>query len=407
MSRHLQLIKPSGRGLGYALPSGQGQYLPLVSNYIPHHDDFLGAALDSQEWVSSAGSVGTAVISVTGSYATITGSTATAQTIAAFIQSAMTARGNMYTVPFRVTVAARQSDLTSGQLTFIEVRDTGNTHLARFCLNGTAKTVATGLSYEVQAGSTAAAYVSSGALNFFATAGAFTVTAFTGYTIEMLHDRVSFYAVPFGVSGGSVANAQAPQLLKTVTSPLPRIDKNYYIQVQTTVASSATVAGTPNTVDLDWVNVEQFAPEIAPPSLEERVDRSAIKAYSVSTANFSASAAGGLVTSGPGVFLGWTYTTTAATASAALYIAAYDAATAGSGVYDFAQNSGLSTAQSRLLWIQQIQAAATGGNSLSPPIFPAGGIPFYKGLIVGDVTIHGTAVGASAVCITVIYKNEP
>ncbi len=396
--RHLEFIKPSGRGLGYALPSGQGFYLPLVSNYIPHHDDFLGSSLDSQEWVSSAG--GTAVVSVTSSLATITGSTATAATISVKVLSAMTAKGNLYTVPFRVTYALRLSDLTSGQNTFIEVKDTGGTHLAHFHLSGTAKTVATGLSCAVQAGSTEAAYIATAVLNYFATAG-LTPTAWNAYTIEMTHNGVAFAA------NTDVQSKEPPRLLQFFRTPLPRLDKVYYLQVRTEVASADAVAGTPNTVDVDYVEVEQLAPTVREPFFGQsgEVAQGAVKTYIPTATALAPTEPGGMVTSGAGVLLAVCPTTTA-TAGSSLYLAAYDSSGTGSAVYNFLRGSGLSTAISRLLWLQQVNIGATGGGGMAQATFPKDGIPFYRGLVIGDVAAGAAAVGASAITWLAVYKSE-
>lgn len=397
--KRLQKTKPSGRGIGIALPLAGGTYYPMVGNMYWHHDDFLGATLDTDEWVSSAGfsSTGvtatTATITVTGGLATITGSTATAGTLATRFYTIETGNQNVfYTIPFRVDVLMRIDSLTSGQNARIRVRDTGATHFAEFHFSATA--IADGpnaLTARTNAGSTAAGYINSAAVSFFATANA-GISAYNHYIIELGHRGVWF-----GINPEADSN-EPPRMLKFFGTNLPRHDLNYVVEIRQDVASGDTVAGTRQTIDVDSISVEQLAPAVQQERAGQMPGNDLGSTRSLALFQSMVSNAISLATTGAGVFLGFSYATSAVNAGVSDVIAAYDASAAGVSFI------GGDTATSRLIWLQNViqQGTATAQlGSFSQPQFPANGIPFYRGLVIGTSGLFPSA-GAGSTSITVV-----
>jgi hypothetical protein len=404
--RHLEKVASRRPGWGYVSPRGQGQYSEMKASVYFHRDDMLDASLDVDEWVSSVG--GTSTITVTSGVATLHGSTATGGTITSRIFSAMSAgMANVFNVPFRVNFVARISATagagvapTGGLDFYLGVRDTGDTHIARFHLDGTtagsSSCASPVVNTEIRAGSSAAGYIASAAFNPFTTAAdaVRTATAWTGYSIEVTH-RGTY----FGVSQYPDTNVP-PQLLKLHAGPNPRLDKNYYLDMRMVADGTA---GYTQTAGLDFeisrVEVEQLTPQEG--------DYDGFR-YGPPRTLFGVQArpsASLLATTGAGVFLGFGVTSTA-TAGTNLFVAAFDASAASSALVDHGAGA---SASARMLWIDQvrIENSAAGNAALKASIFPTEGVPFYRGLVVGSVNASGGQGGSSACNVVAVWKGQP
>lgn len=397
--RRLQKTKPSGRGLGIALPLTQGHYYPMAGNMYWHRDDFLGAALDTDEWSTTIS--GTATITVTSGLATITGSTGgtAGVTYSAKFNTLESGAQNMfYTVPFRVDFLARLQTLNSAINSYFRVRDTGGTHLADFQFIASSLTSTTIVNARTRAGSTAAGYINSAALAFFATAG-LSVSAYNHYVIEMNHRGVWFGLNP------EADSSEPPKMLKFFGTNLPRHDLNYVIEVKQDYASADAAVDAAQIIDVDSITVEQLAPMV--PTERNGESPRDISSQTRSLLLFQAmvSNAASLATTGAGVFLGFSYADSAVNSVISDCIAAYDSS---SGVASFV---GGDTATSRLIWLQNTvaQATASGGQAVAfgGRHFPAAGIPFYRGLQIGTTGLLSSAGGGStSISICPIWRTQ-
>lgn len=392
----------SQRNLGVPLPGQGSMVAQLRGNVYWHTDDFHGSALDADEWASQAD--GLSSVSVANGVVTLKSSTATASTIVTRFFSAASADGNLYQVPFRVSWSSRIYASagagvapTGGLNFFMEVKDTGGTHIARFRLDGTTAGGPTLASpvvrCEVQAGSTASGSFASTAYNPFTTAagGVFTATSFTEYVLEVTHEGVWF-----GFNRDP-SSSDPPRMIKFFRSPVPRHDLLYMINTRIeTNGTAGFTQSAPVYMDVDYIKVEQFLPHVPSVSFQGSPDapgdwRTGI----VSSPNPSAGS--GLVVSGAGMLMGMAATTTAS-AAANLYYAAYDASAASSAVYSY---GAAASSLSHLLWISQHMSV---GGQVTNAAFPEGGIPFKKGLVVASVNQDGSSVGSSALTIHVVYR---
>jgi hypothetical protein len=414
--RRLQFInRPSSPGVGVVLPSvqqGGAGYYPVIGNAYIHLDDFLDTNIDAQEWAdgSNLGTSGASPKSVANSFLTMTTSTATG-TIATFVtKGSVTSGNNIYNVPFRVLYNARISTTagagiapTGGLDFYLGVRDSAEQHIAQFHIDcstaGGSSLAAPAVSCETRQGSTAAAFINSAATIIFNSAWNRTATMVTGFMIEVTHRGVAF------ALRDPVGN-NPPQLLSYFGSKIPRIDKNYALDMRAIANGTAGYTQSSGvSFEIDNVTVEQFAPEFAPlnPGQDSLTLVGGVRSGFVTQA--LGSAAGSLVTSGSGLFLGYS-AGSSATSGGDLFLAVWDASAAGSSVYDFVSTNS-ATSLARLLWYGQlggVSSAGADGSGLAIGGLPAGGLPFQRGLVVGSVTGAASAVGGSALNVLVVYR---
>ena len=409
--KHLEKAKPGGRGLAYVLPDGPWHY-PMRASLYPHHDEFLGTAIDADEWAndSSLGTGAPAAISFAASFVTMPTSTATAGTVTQRLRSAITSNANIYTIPFRAMFAARVSNTAGAGVAatgaanlqvMLGVRDTGETHIAQFLLDfttaGSSSLAAPNMELQVRAGSTGAGFIASAVHNIFSTVGsARTATDIHGYVIEMTH-RGTWFGIKDDMS-----SQEAPRMLSFFANPVPRIDLNYFLDARIVANGTAGFTMTaPVVLELDSVDVEQYAYQAV-----QGIDGIDQKFGSVRTVLMTtpeASNTTGLVTSGMGVFLGFTTTSTGTTMTNT-YAAFYDASVGGSGVYDFGTAH---SSAAKLIWLTQVSFIATTGVASRVEHFPTEGIPFFRGLVAGNVTSLGAAVdAASAISLVIVYRGQ-
>jgi len=414
--RRLQFInKPSSPGSGIVLPNvqqGGAGYYPITANAYIHLDDFLDTNIDASEWAdgSALGTSGASAKSVANSFLTMTTSTATG-TIAQFVtKGSYTSGNNVYNVPFRVLFNARLSVTagagiapTGGLDFYLGVRDSANQHMAQFHVDcstaGGSSLAAPLVNCETRQGSTAAAFINSAANIIFNSAWNRTATMVTGFMLEVTHRGVGFaLRDPVGNS--------PPQLLQYFGGKVPRIDKNYALDIR--FISNGTAGYTQSagvSLEIDNVTVEQFAPNFHPlnAGTDALVHLGGIRTGLVVGAQ--GSAAGSLVTSGSGLLLAYN-AGSSATAAADLFLAIWDASAGGSSVYDFVTTN-TATALARLIWYAQIGGInSAAGEGASPGLggIPAGGIPFQRGLVVGSVTHSAAALGVTALNAFVVYR---
>lgn len=411
--RRLSKVKGSGNPLGVIFPQTQGigaqGYASMMGSVYPHFDDFPGTVNDADEWAPQT-SLGTggATITFASSMAVLSAGTATAASVNLYLKGAQTAGNNIYNVPFRATFFARISTSagagvapTGGLNVYMGVMDTGETHIARYNLNfataGSSSLASPVINMETRAGSTAAAFINSSAVNVFNTAVSRTATSITGYTVEVTHRGVTFAIVDgqntvvegrtFSYTGGKV----------------PRIDLNYIPFFSIVPDGTAGYTQTASVyLEVDAVRVEQFShyaqPHVMGP--EEIVQQSI---FTYMATQVLGSATTGLATTGPGKVIGFGLGSTA-TAGLDLYVAMWDASANGSSVYDFSNNA---SAAARLIWYQQVLNQNSAGVDQFGQMgnWPVEGIPFYRGLVIGTVAAAGTSVGNSALNIAVTYKS--
>ena len=414
--KHLEKAKPGGRGLAYVLPDGPWYY-PMVASVLPHHDEFLGTAIDTDEWAdASTLATGGGSVAFAASFVTLDSGTGTASTATLRLRSAMTANANIYTVPFRAMFAARISttagagiapaDTDAGSLAvYLGVRSTDETHIAQFHFDlttaGSSSLAAPIVIAEVRSGSTGAGFIASAAHSPFSTTNVElvrTATSVMGYVIEVTHNGTWF-----GLKD-DMSSPEPPRELSFFANPVLRIDKNYFLDARMVSIGTAGGNGFTQTagvqLELDSVTVEQFAYQAMPGIQGEERKQGAVHTLFLATPPASASVA--LVTSGMGVFLGF-QTTSTATATTNTFAAFYDASAASSGCYDYVDaHSG----SAKLLWLQQIGYVATTGVAVMPGTgFPAGGIPFFRGLVAAETDAEANAVGGSTLNIIVSYRN--
>ena len=409
--KRLEKVKPGGRGLAYVLPDGPWHY-PMQASLYPHHDEFLGTAIDADEWAtdSSVGTGAPAAISFAASFVTLPTSTATAGTVTQRLRSAYTSNANIYTVPFRATFAARVATTAgagvaatgAGNLqVMLGVRDTGATHIAQFLLDfttaGSSSLAAPNVELQVRSGSTGAGFIASAVHNPFSTTIPRTATTITGYVVEVTH-RGTWFGLK-----EDMQSQEPARLLSFFANPVPRIDLNYFLDARIVADGTAGFTQTaPVVLELDSIDVEQYAYQA-----ERGIAGIANKAGDVRATLLAAPLASnttGLVTSGAGIFLGFSAMSTATGALAANGFAAfYDASAGGSVVYDFAAAV---SAPAQLLWMQQIGFVGTTATQVAPVNFPKDGIPFFKGLIGANVTFAATATQTNVMNLAVVWRGQ-
>lgn len=410
--RHLKKIAPSRPGMGFKLPEGN-LYYPLVANYYPHHDDFLGTVIDSDEWATDTtlASDGAGAVTFAQSFVTLVSGTATGSTSISRFRSAMTSDANLYNMPFRATFVARTSHSagsgvapTGGLDLYFGIRSTDETHLAQFHLDlttaGSSSCASPVVNMEIRTGSTATNNIASAAANIWNTAASVlrSATGFTALVIEATHKGVWF-----GYKDDQNDLGPARELFFS-KNPLPRHDKNYFLDMRLVANGTAGYTMTaPVNVNIDSVTVEQLAPIASPWFGGMETDVGATQSVILTQAVPTGSA--GLVTTGAGIFLGMSITTTA-TAALDSYIAAYDMSAGSTAAFDHSFNP---SAGAKLLWLEQVRAAGSVPSSLShngPASFPATGIPFFRGLVVGGVNAVGGASGTSALNALVVFRGQ-
>jgi hypothetical protein len=112
-----------------------------------------------------------------------------------------------------------------------------------------------------------------------------------------------------------------------------------------------------------------------------------------------------LITTGAGLFIGWS-ATTSATTGADVYMTAYDASATGTNVYDFSV-TGLPSAGSRVLWVSQVQMDNSAGVDVGRAILnPPQPLPFHRGLLVAATTLNSTAAGSTGVNIVAVFQSQ-
>ncbi len=418
--KRLLKTRASARGIGISVPSDPSLYIPLGATYVPELEEFYGSALDTDDWSTSDSSYGTggSTTVVASSCFTIQTGTGTAGTATVIMRSALSAAAHLYSLPVRVkwfmrmfATAGAGVSPTGGLDIYMGLRTTDNTHIAQFHLDGStaggSSLASPVVETQVYGSTTGAAFLSSSAFNPFSTAvnRTFTATNIVGYVIEATPKGVWFSLQE------DVTSIEAPRLLSHVGSPLIRQDLQYGLDFRAVISGTNgyTSTGAIN-IDLDQIVIEQITPQAdALDSYAPHNRLGSVRTYT-NTATFSVSAAGALVTSGMGVFYTFSVTSTSTTAVNS-YIAVFDASAAGSAIYNYSFTGGANTlsAASRLMWIQQVNAGGSVPSATVPPVglgIPAFGIPFYRGLVVGETTANGGAVGNSAFQAVVVYRAQ-
>lgn len=420
--RRLDVNKPSGKAIAQALPQNVGGgrgYYNLTAHELIQYEEFEGSAIDTQDWTIGDSSLGTgaaSAITFSSSVCLMDTSTGTGGTTLQRIRSAQTANAHLYSIPFRVIYWARISTTAgagvapSNAVTSVSclwanfgIRDTGDTYIAQFNLDlstaGGSSLACPVVNVETRRGSTGASFINSAAHTLFTTSTvgmARSATAFIGYAIEVtergvtfgyLQDRRSMVA-PFELShfGGA---------------PLA-LDKQYYLDARITADGTAGYTQTDGVqLEIDSIHVEQLAPVMAP--ARASFEQGAMLPKSLFSVQALASAT--LVTSGAGLFHGVGYSSTV-TSGADIYYAVFDASAAGSSVYDFNAN-GLPSAGARLMWYTQLTNNGSAALDVpsSSPINPPAPLPFYRGLVIGAVTVAATAAGNTGINFCTIYSS--
>ena len=436
--KRLLKVKPGGRGVGTVLPEQNGFYYPLTANAHPAIEEFYGTAIDTDDWqlgtVSTLGTGG-ATVSVSSSFACLYSGTGTAGSATLKLQSAGysgSTPAHIYNIPFRVRFVARIGSTaanatslspTGGFDAYMGIRNIADnlsqnavaaeTHIAQFHLD---LTTAGGsglgspvVETQVYAGSTAAGFIASAAFNPFATGASGIVktsSALVGYVIEATHRGTWFSIIEDPTS-------QEPgRLLTHVSQPTLRPDLNYYIDARLVANGTAGFTGTGQTsLEIDQIVLTQFTTQDQSadiPDSDKRVG--GIRTWTNTSGTYTPTLAAALVTSGMGILYAVNISSTN-TGGLNLYIAAYDASAAGSAVYNYSFTGGSNTisAAARLLFVHQwafqnsAPALVAAGQ---PPAIPACGIPFFRGLVIGDTTVNGGAVGGSALQASVVYRSQ-
>ena len=409
--RHMKKVGPARPGVGFVLPEGTGWHYPLVANYYPHHDEFLGTTVDADEWATEVTSnTGASTVTVGSSFITLTGGTATASSTTTRFYSAMSADANIYTIPFRATFVARLSTTagagvapTGGCDFYIGVRNTAQDTIAQFHLDGStagsSSLASPFCNVEMRVSSTAAGFIASAGHTIWASGQTRTATNPTGFVVEMTHQGTWF-----GIKRYMDDNA-APQQLSYFSNPVPRPDQKYYLDIRSILDGTAGFTQTGSVVlEFDSITVEQLAPtrpqafSYISPEADHGAVRSALLVQPLATN------AASLATSGAGTLLAVNVGTTAS-AGITTFIACYDASAVGTAVYDFGNGP---SAPAQLLWFQQVAHVSSATVQLDTPLstpLPAAGIPFFRGLIAAVVDSDANAAGSTAVNISVTYRG--
>jgi hypothetical protein len=411
MARRLKKIGPSRPGLGYVLPEGRWYY-PLQSNYYPHHDDFLNTEIDPDEWaIDHVDTANNATVTFASSIATLACGTATNALTIVRLRSAMSAAANLYNIPFRVMFVA-SIDVTSGAgvappgglSVTLGVHTTDEASFARFNFDlttGSTTLAAPLVRTEVRAGGTTPGFNQAAAHHLFNTAANVvrSATSMVGYVIEVQH-----HGTWFGYKD-DVHSTTPPRQLSFWRNPALRIDKNYYIDMRLTANGAAGFTqDRPVRLNIDSVTVEQIAPQVAPSYISQEATLGAVQCQMLTGP--LASTAAGLATTGAGVFLGVSVTTNVTT-GATTYLAVWDASAASTAAYDYSGDA--HSAGARLLWIQQTRRDNSAGAEIAleaQNTVPAGGIPFFRGLLVGGSNHLGRAPGAASQNALVVYRRQ-
>ena len=409
--RRNKKIGPARPGIGFVLPEGTGWHYPLIANYYPHHDEFLGTTVDADEWATSTTSnTGASTVTVASSFLSLTAGTATASTTTTRLYSAMSADAQIYTIPFRATFVARSSATagagiapTGGCDFYMGVRDTAETTIAQFHLDGStagsSSLASPFCNVEVRSSSTAAGFIASGGHTIWASGQTRTATSPTGFVVEMTHQGTWFGIKRY------MNDSSPPQHLSYFANPVPRPDKKYILDVRSVMDGTAGFTQTGSVVlELDSITIEQLAPvqPQANSQLSMQADRGAF--HTVLLQQPLASNAASLATSGAGTLMAVNVGSTAS-AGITTFLSVYDASTQSTAIYDFGNGP---SAFAQLIWFQQISHVSSATVQLSTPFatpLPATGIPFFRGLVAAITDVDGTAAGSTAVNVAVTYRS--
>jgi hypothetical protein len=259
MAKLLDLLKPSGRGVGQMTGKGSGHYYPLGADLAHFRDDF-GTSVDEDHWVSSAGAASSASVAIQATAGAVEFLMSTETAASDFT---MYFRGkDYYAPPLRATFVFQATDIDTAETFAFRLRDSSGTYVAEMVITPTHETAYSTATIQIRDGGTAVGQISSaGTVTMSGATGTSSMTAPIAYMLDL--NPKGFFVYGAGAGGGDAyVNSTAMTtptgytLIQAIRDRVPSMNQTYAAEVQVTGSGAGgTLTGT---LRVNTIMVEQY-----------------------------------------------------------------------------------------------------------------------------------------------------